>query len=48
VDGTQTAGEHPVLWDGRDGAGSRVATGLYLYRLETKAKTITRKLIVTE
>jgi len=44
----QPAGEHPVLWDGRDEAGSRVATGLYLYRRETKAKTITRRLIVTE
>jgi hypothetical protein len=48
ADGMQTAGEHPMMWDGRDGVGNRVSSGLYLYRLETKAKTITRKVIVTE
>jgi hypothetical protein len=36
------------MWDGRDGVGNRVSSGLYLYRLETKARTITRKMIVTE
>jgi hypothetical protein len=36
------------VWDGRDGIGSRVASGLYLYRLDTKGTTITRKLVVTE
>ncbi len=33
--GRQPAGTHRVLWDGRDGTGRRVASGVYLYRLVT-------------
>ena len=35
LEGTQPAGVHRVLWDGRDGAGREVASGVYLYRLVT-------------
>jgi serine protease AprX len=34
VDETQARGEHTSLWDGTNKSGSRVATGVYLYRLE--------------
>ncbi|GEM_PF-1744132 len=34
ADGDRPAGAHTVAWDGRDGGGSRVAGGVYLYRLE--------------
>ncbi len=27
------AGGHPIVWDGRDGAGRALATGVYPYRL---------------
>jgi flagellar hook assembly protein FlgD len=31
----RSAGLHPVSWDGRDDAGSRVASGIYYVRLVT-------------
>lgn len=40
------AGEHEVLWDGRDGGGRAVASGEYLYRLETKLGTTTGKMML--
>jgi cytochrome c peroxidase len=33
----QGAGEHRVIWDGRDAAGREVVPGVYFYRLETSA-----------
>ena len=44
VDGYMPAGYHAVNWDGKDAAGSRVASGVYLYRLMADEATITRKL----
>ena len=44
VDGTRAAGRHEVRWDGRDDRGGRVASGTYLYRLDTPAGTVGRKL----
>lgn len=40
---------HPitqVIWDGRDSRGSKVASGVYFYRLEEGDKTATRKLVL--
>ena len=37
VAGTKTAGEHVVFWDGRNRLGDRVASGIYIYRLEVVA-----------
>lgn len=34
VDGTQTAGEHEVMWDGRDERGRAVSTGMFFARIE--------------
>ena len=31
--GARTQGEHQVMWDGRDGQGTRVSNGLYLVRM---------------
>jgi len=41
--GVQTAGEHTVRWNGRNGAGNRVTSGVYFYRLEatSPAGTVT-------
>jgi PKD repeat protein len=49
VSGAQAAGEHVVYWDGRNHLGERVASGIYLYRLEAisnagAATNLTRKL----
>ncbi len=35
VDERQVAGSHEAAWDGRDGAGRAVASGVYFYRLTT-------------
>jgi len=42
------AGDHTVTWDGRDGAGRRVAAGLYLARLKTNNYVRTTKMVVVE
>lgn len=37
LDGARSAGVHQIAWDGEDGAGRPVASGTYLYRLESYA-----------
>ncbi len=32
------AGYHHVIWDGRNGSGQKVATGIYIYRIEIKSR----------
>ena len=34
--GTYPAGFHKIMWDGRDYAGSIVASGIYFYKIEVK------------
>jgi hypothetical protein len=46
VDSERPAGAHQVVWDGRDAAGRRVASGLYLYRLVTDSFAETRKMLL--
>lgn len=46
VNGFETAGRHTVVWDGRDVAGSDVATGIYFYRLESNGFLSTRKMVL--
>jgi hypothetical protein len=40
------AGEHVAEWDGRDGGGRTVASGVYFCRLATDSATLTRRLLV--
>ena len=42
--GPEKAGVHRVHWDGRDGQGRPLASGVYLYRLVTPERVHTRKL----
>jgi flagellar hook assembly protein FlgD len=44
VDGVRSAGEHQVTWDARSDAGTKVASGIYFYRLEAHGLTQARKL----
>ncbi len=48
VDELQAAGVYQVQWDGRDGRGERVATGVYLYRLQEGPVARVRKMLVQE
>jgi hypothetical protein len=36
VKSMMAAGYHDVYWDGKDGSGMQVASGVYFYRLQTK------------
>ncbi|GAB1468587.1 hypothetical protein MASR2M64_13240 [Candidatus Cloacimonadota bacterium] len=40
------AGTHQIVWDGRDAANRIVATGVYLYRLESKNFSQTKRAIL--
>jgi len=45
--GTTDAGRHYVSWDGRDLSGSRVASGIYFYRLDIEGhKGFTKKMVL--
>lgn len=46
IDANQPAGYHKVLWDGRNASGQTVATGLYIYRLETPDGVLSRKMML--
>jgi hypothetical protein len=46
ADGFVQAGDHDVVWNGRDGSGSEVAPGTYFYQLRTDDVVETRKLIL--
>ena len=46
VDETCSAGSYVADWDGRDDNGHAVASGFYLYRLETENHVATRKMIL--
>ena len=40
------AGRHSIVWNGKDNFGTDVATGIYLYRLETKTYNQTKKMML--
>lgn len=46
VDGSLPAGEHWVNWDGRDEAGSELASGVYFSRFEAGSVSEMRKLVL--
>jgi hypothetical protein len=46
IHGPQEAGAHLLQWDGRDEQGRELASGVYLYRLQTGAQVETRKLLL--
>jgi len=46
VDGALAAGEHAVVWDGRDAGGRAAASGVYLYRLETGRQALSGRMLM--
>jgi hypothetical protein len=46
VEDPATAGQHEVVWDGRDQAGRSVASGVYLYRMETGEFAAVRRMLL--
>lgn len=44
LDGQQPAGEHAITWDGRDGDGRAVASGIYFVRGIAESRVFTRRI----
>jgi hypothetical protein len=42
----ENSGPHEFLWDGTDGAGSRVPPGMYFYELRVNGASQTRKAVL--
>lgn len=42
------AGEHSIVWDGRDQAGQPVSSGLYFCRLSFEGKSTVRKMVLAK
>ena len=42
--GTEEAGVHKVVWDGRDASGHSVTQGIYFARLGFEGRMVTRRL----
>ena len=45
VDGFQKAGEQSVVWHGTNNFGQAVASGLYIYRLQTGSTVMSQKML---
>ncbi len=48
VDSHCNAGEHQVIWDGKDDRGAKVSSGLYFYQLKTDQYQKMMKMILTK
>ncbi|MEM6782748.1 MAG: FlgD immunoglobulin-like domain containing protein [Bacteroidota bacterium] len=46
VEGLQAAGRHAVEWDGRDGQGRPVVSGVYFYRMQHGTSVTTRRMVI--
>ena len=42
----QASGGGEFVWDGRDGSGRRVASGIYLYRLSLQGEEKSARMLV--
>jgi len=48
ADEVRDQGRHELIWDGTDAAGQRVASGPYLYRLQTEGRVQSRTMILAK
>jgi hypothetical protein len=48
VAGVQPAGEHAVIWDGKDESGANVASGLYICRLQAGPRVVTATAVLVK
>jgi flagellar hook assembly protein FlgD len=46
VDGLYEPGHHSVVWNGTDGNGRSVGSGVYLYRIVAGAHNATKKMVL--
>ncbi|MBM4403099.1 MAG: hypothetical protein FJ042_01710, partial [Candidatus Cloacimonetes bacterium] len=45
TDGRYAAGNHEMIWDGKDKTGKTAPTGVYFCRLTTPGTSVTRKIL---
>ena len=45
---TMTPGRYQSRWDGRDDQGTRIASGVYLYRLQVGSYTCVKKMVLVK
>lgn len=48
ADGQVAAGRHAYLWDGKDGAGRSMPSGLYFVRLDADHRSLSRKILMAK
>lgn len=48
VNDTREAGNHSVVWNGKDDNGNTVSSGMYFYRVNNNSKSITRKMLLAK
>jgi flagellar hook assembly protein FlgD len=41
-------GQHKIIWNGKNQNGSRIASGLYVYRIQTDKKIATKKMLLVK
>jgi hypothetical protein len=46
VNEAKSAGDHKVVWDGKDERGNTMSSGIYFYRLDTGKHSETRKMML--
>lgn len=46
--GPIAAGNHKVVWDGTDADGAKVASGIYMYRLQSEGFVANKKLVLSK
>ena len=46
IEGVREAGAYAVQWDGRNASGQSLASGVYLYRLQSNERVESRKLLL--
>ena len=46
IEGNQQSGSYSIIWDGKDENGKPVGTGLYFYKLKTRNKELTKKMLL--
>jgi hypothetical protein len=39
LSGTKAAGRYSLVWDGKDNSGSRVASGIYIYKMKAESRS---------
>jgi len=46
LDGYKDAGNHSIIWNGKDSNGNSLSSGIYFYRLINSSNTISKKMIM--